>query len=194
MRQLAASLDIDAPTLAPKAAIPAARLELAPTDIARVVRVDEVRASQGLGPIGDDRGALTIGQLDAWTPAGVAPAEAAPVDPREANPDNPADALTDEPITEPQSDEAAARLAEDMTAHGIERCEHGKSNRCRLCGIERTRKLVPPSEPGAGDHGWRIVWRPIGGAPTETTDASGEAAEPVDPADAPASEPPEETA
>lgn len=194
VRQLAASLDIDAPTLAPKAAIPAARLELAPTDIARVVRVDEVRASQGLGPIGDDRGALTIGQLDAWTPAGVAPAEAATVDPREANPDNPADALTDEPITEPQSDAAAAKLAEDMTAHGIERCEHGKSNRCRLCGIERTRELVPPSEPGAGDHGWRIVWRPIGGAPTETTDASGEAAEPVDPADAPASEPPEETA
>jgi len=41
-----------------------ARFDLAPTDIAKVVRVDEARASQGLPPIGDDRGNLTIDALD----------------------------------------------------------------------------------------------------------------------------------
>jgi hypothetical protein len=40
------------------------RLELAPTDIAKVVRVDEARTSQGLSPIGDERGQLTISELE----------------------------------------------------------------------------------------------------------------------------------
>ncbi len=40
------------------------RLELAPTDIAKVVRVDEARTSQGLPPIGDERGKLTIQELE----------------------------------------------------------------------------------------------------------------------------------
>lgn len=51
------------------------KLTLAPTDIAKVVRVDEARASQGLGPIGDERGALTIQELTMPEPA------PAPLDP-----------------------------------------------------------------------------------------------------------------
>jgi hypothetical protein len=39
---------------------------LAPTDIAKVVRVREARASQGLPPFGDKRDDMTITQLDTW--------------------------------------------------------------------------------------------------------------------------------
>jgi hypothetical protein len=39
------------------------RLELAPTDVARVVRASEARASQGLPPFGDERDNKTISEL-----------------------------------------------------------------------------------------------------------------------------------
>ncbi len=39
------------------------QLELAPTDVAKVVRVREVRASQGLGPLGDERDDMTVNEL-----------------------------------------------------------------------------------------------------------------------------------
>lgn len=65
-------------------------------------------------------------------------------------------------------DEAVSRLAEKMTTHGIERCEHGSNNRCRICGIERVRDLVegPDGKPVVGPDGsplWRVAWRPIYG-------------------------------
>jgi len=41
------------------------KLNLAPTDLAKAVRVDEARGSEGLPPIGDERGQLTISELDA---------------------------------------------------------------------------------------------------------------------------------
>jgi hypothetical protein len=41
-------------------ASPTTKIELAPTDIAKVVRVDEVRQSQGLPPIGGTDGAMTL--------------------------------------------------------------------------------------------------------------------------------------
>jgi hypothetical protein len=50
-----------------------AKLVLAPTDVAKVTLVDEARTSQGLGEIGDERGKLTIAQLDAATKAAAAP-------------------------------------------------------------------------------------------------------------------------
>lgn len=42
-----------------------ATIQLAPTDVAKVVRVREARASQGLPPFGDERDDMTITQLDA---------------------------------------------------------------------------------------------------------------------------------
>ncbi len=48
------------------------KLDLAPTDIAKVVRVDEARAGQGLSPIGDERGKLTISELEAQAQASAA--------------------------------------------------------------------------------------------------------------------------
>jgi len=68
----------------PAGTTPAAKLELAPTDVAKVVRVDEARASQGLPPIGDDRGAKTIPELEqlpavALDPSGTPSPEGATV-------------------------------------------------------------------------------------------------------------------
>ena len=62
----------DAPRLPPLASA-SVTLTLAPTDVAKVVRVREARASQGLPPFGDDRDDLTLGELDARNAAPPAP-------------------------------------------------------------------------------------------------------------------------
>jgi len=70
-------------------ATPSARLVLAPTDVARITRVDEGRLSQGLAPIGDERGQLTIGQIDKVEPEpdpSLAPPIAPPIAPPVAPP------------------------------------------------------------------------------------------------------------
>lgn len=57
---------------------PAVKLQLAPTDIAKVVRVDEVRVSQDLDPIGDERGDKTLAEMDEKKPdASASPGVAA---------------------------------------------------------------------------------------------------------------------
>jgi len=65
----------------PAGTAPVTKLELAPTDIAKVVRVDEARASQGLPAIGDERGAKTISELEASTTAADPPPPATPTVP-----------------------------------------------------------------------------------------------------------------
>jgi hypothetical protein len=72
------------------------------------------------------------------------------------------------------TDEDAQRIAEQMTAgingKPVPRCEHGSLNRCRLCGVERTRSFAPvlnaTGQPTYDDDGhpvvqWQIAWRPI---------------------------------
>lgn len=61
-------------------------------------------------------------------------------------------------VVSPPTDEAASALAAKMTEHGVTRCEHGSSNRCRLCGVERVRDFIPGED---GEHAWQIAWRPI---------------------------------
>jgi len=56
------------------------------------------------------------------------------------------------------TDDASAALAAKMTEHAVERCEHGYSNRCWRCGIERVRDFEL-DETGAPT--WSIAWRPI---------------------------------
>ncbi len=63
----------------------------------------------------------------------------------------------------PPTDEAASELAAKMTEHGVARCEHGSSNRCRLCGVERVRDFVPGV--GGAEHSWKVAWRPIHKSP-----------------------------
>jgi hypothetical protein len=56
------------------------------------------------------------------------------------------------------TDEDVALLAAEMTRHGIARCEHQRVNRCRDCGIERTRGFKVGK---GGVPAWRVSWRPI---------------------------------
>lgn len=56
----------------------------------------------------------------------------------------------------------AAQLAEDMTKHGVRSCEHGSLNRCRLCGVERVRIVVPGDPPT-----WGLAWRAIPPPPSD---------------------------
>lgn len=80
--RVAADLGISpAPVLAP-ADKQTSTLVLAPPDIAKVVRVREARASQGLPPFNDARDEMTISELDAQaTAAGDKAGAAAPVVP-----------------------------------------------------------------------------------------------------------------
>lgn len=66
--------------------------------------------------------------------------------------------------------ERGAILAAQMTEHGVQRCEHQRTNRCPDCGVQRTRELIPATEPG-GEHGWRIGWQAIAAASPGTVPA-----------------------
>lgn len=61
----------------------------------------------------------------------------------------------------PAAPDPAVALAEAMTEHQVDRCEHGASNRCRLCGVERARGLDVGED---GAHSWRLAWQPIAAA------------------------------
>ncbi len=84
------------------------------------------------------------------------PEPVAPVmqSPQPAPVPDPAPAMQDAPTRS-----HAAALAEEMTLHGIDRCEHGSTNRCWLCGIERVRGVIP-GENGA-QHSWKLAWKAI---------------------------------
>ncbi len=64
---------------------------------------------------------------------------------------------------EPDEPDHAAELAQKMTEHAVARCEHGASNRCRLCGVERVRDFAMGEDGAAG---WHVKWKPIA-APAE---------------------------
>src|SRR5690606_36786536 len=75
---------------------------------------------------------------------------------------------------EPLSLVDARALALKMTEARIARCEHGKANRCQLCGIERIRDFEvdaygKPRKHSDGSPVCRIGWRAIGDtAPVES--------------------------
>ncbi len=71
----------------------------------------------------------------------------------------PADASDDADVpADAPTDDAASELAAKMTEHAVPRCEHGSSNRCRLCGVERVRDFAIDED---GEHSWSIAWRAI---------------------------------
>lgn len=53
--------------------------------------------------------------------------------------------------------EAAEALALKMTELGVDRCEHGRSNRCPMCGVERARDV----ELGPDGPEWALAWRAL---------------------------------
>jgi phage gp29-like protein len=75
--------------------------------------------------------------------------------PPEPPPDGGATAMT---ADEDTPDEMIEALAAKMTELGIVRCEHGHSNRCHKCGIERVRDVELADD---GEPVWSIAWRPI---------------------------------
>ena len=127
----------------------------------RELDVAEVTTEFGVPIKGDGNGdgtpdteqgtpAATVPAAPASGPRLVPPAE----DAAETAPEPDEMAPTDAPPT----DEAAAALAAKMTEHAVARCEHGYSNRCPRCGIERVRDFEPGDD---GTPQWKIAWRPI---------------------------------
>lgn len=76
--KMAKTYGVEPLVLAQSDTTPVARLDLAPTDIARVVRVDEARRSQGLPPISDQRGGYMISEVEAKSAIPSDPAAGAP--------------------------------------------------------------------------------------------------------------------
>lgn len=72
---------------------------------------------------------------------------------------NDGEAEEGEPTEAPLTDEAVNSLAVKMSEAGVERCEHGRVNRCWMCGIERVRDFELDD---GGAPLWRVAWRPIG--------------------------------
>lgn len=85
-------------------------------------------------------------------------------------------APTSEPTQEPdqvtastsstQEPSAAELLAAKLTSAGVDRCEHGSVNRCRLCGVERVRDFDvdadgKPVRNAEGGIAWKVAWKAI---------------------------------
>jgi hypothetical protein len=151
VNELAQKYNVPAPEI-PESASSTAEIFAYHID-AGVVTLDEVRSKLGLPPMPNGMGTKTA----AGTETEAAPAEQA------VDPDG--DGLPGEP---PEPDDVQA-LADAMTAAGVERCEHGAVNRCRLCGIERKRSFRVNE---LGETVWEVIWKPI----VETQDVTKEAA------------------
>lgn len=61
--------------LKPAGAAPASKIEVTPSDVAKVVKAEELRASEGLPPFGDERDQMTLAELEAAVDAGNAAPE-----------------------------------------------------------------------------------------------------------------------
>lgn len=66
----------------------------------------------------------------------------------------------------------ARELAAQMTEHALTHCEHGRANRCPMCGIERLREV---SLDGDGNPVFTVKWHAIGErAPAPVTEPDAE--------------------
>lgn len=65
-----------------------------------------------------------------------------------------------------QEPTSAELLAAKLTSAGVDRCEHGSVNRCRLCGVERVRDFDvdddgKPIRTPEGGIAWKVAWKAI---------------------------------
>lgn len=128
---------------------PHPKIDVTPTAREYAYRLGEVRASDGWPGFGDDRDNMTI--ADAEQLAKKKAEETPP--PQGTGADDeiaPGDAPTDED---------AHALAAKMTAYAVPACDHGRPNRCPLCGIERHRDFTP--DPVTGEIRWHKEWKAI---------------------------------
>lgn len=100
---------------------------------------------------------------EAQPPAGPSGVDNVP----EAALDGEADSIDSD--DEPDVDNDLMAFISQMNQHGVERCPHGKVNRCRMCGIERVRELTmdPAGAPvldAAGAAVCNVKWRPVNAA------------------------------
>lgn len=177
----AANAQADAPTDVPDGI----KIDLTPSDIATVVKVDQFLASLNLPSIGGADGSLTVAQYQAKNaatigaaaaaldgqaspssptvaaPAGASPSAAGAPPANDVAPSTPVAASMDE-----QTDESIEAYAIELTDAQERACEHGRSNKCTICGIERVRALkrgedgeVLRDDEGRAVHA--IQWRPI---------------------------------
>ncbi len=124
----------------------------------RALDVAEITTEFGIPIAGDDNG---DGNPDAQAPANDGAAVPPPPasGPRIVPAPAPAPAPDEmDPADAPPTDESAAALAAKMTEHAWTHCEHGRSNRCPMCGIERLRDAEPGED---GKPQWKVAWRPI---------------------------------
>lgn len=124
--------------------------------------VNDIRAKEGMDPVeGGDVYLQPLNMQPLQAPAGPSAPTATPAvgvaPPPQSPPAPTAGAPADAETNQLEPGEAAKRLAEAMTEHQIMACEHGKTNRCPICGIKKERELVPPAKPG-GEHAWAFKW------------------------------------
>jgi uncharacterized protein len=142
-------------------------VELAPTQQAALITLNEARAQRGLEPWPDaTEGAMTVAEFEATLKSkGAVVGEVEGKVEGAAVEGTPVAIATEDDAVEgivadvPTIDETIAAIAAKMTEHGVDRCEHGIVNRCIRCGIERVRDFELG---GDGRPVWRILWRPIG--------------------------------
>ncbi len=94
---------------------------------------------------------------------------------------DPADPNAPPPVSgEDGSREDRRRLAAHMTELGVSRCEHGRTNRCERCGVERRGREVLLAEDGSpqtdeeGREVWGITWAAIDDYGTDGEDTRAE--------------------
>lgn len=76
-------------------------------------------------------------------------------------------AVADDTVDSPDDipdDTSAADFAAQMTEHAFPACEHGKKNKCTICGIERDRSV---SMDAAGAPSFAVKWKAIGSTPAK---------------------------
>lgn len=145
-------------------------------DLAGFVTIGEARTDQGLPLMGDDRDMMMVAAaLKSGGPStpvaatpDVAPAPAAPSSPLGgAAPPPPAgpaprlaagEDLDEDDLADMDEDEARAQLAAAMTAHGYDRCAHGRTHSCPRCGVRRTYSAGPPGQDGQPTY--PVAWKP----------------------------------
>lgn len=120
----------------------------------------EARERLGYRELRDDDVRLVLPEQPA--PIFSADASGRPVAPRPATPPPVANDIELDADVAPAPTPVDIRqaIADEMTEHGIPKCEHGRPNRCPQCGIERVRHVTRGAD---GEPEWTIAWQPIGG-------------------------------